>query len=92
MIAVAHGPLVNGKQTLAAGLLKRLSPDMLCLADRGFYSYALWNQACASGAELLWRMKSKYLFHYLGDLAAGEAIDGRKHRDMSFQARPEHRG
>jgi hypothetical protein len=31
---------------------------MLCLADRGFYSYALWNQARASGAQLLWRMKA----------------------------------
>lgn len=58
MIAVCHGPLSNGEQTLAAGLLQRLSPDMLCLADRGFYSYALWKQASASGAQLLWRMKS----------------------------------
>jgi hypothetical protein len=58
MVAVAHGPLSDGEQTLAVGLLKRLGADMLCLADRGFYSYALWIQASASGAELLWRMKS----------------------------------
>jgi hypothetical protein len=58
MIAVAHGPLSDGEQTLADRLVKRLAPDMLCLADRGFYSYALWNQARASGAQLLWRMKS----------------------------------
>ncbi|HEX4110393.1 MAG TPA: IS4 family transposase [Solirubrobacteraceae bacterium] len=58
MIAVAHGPLSDGEQTLAGRLVKRLVPDMLCLADRGFYSYALWNQARASGAQLLWRMKS----------------------------------
>jgi hypothetical protein len=58
MFAVVHGPLSDGEQTLAVGLLKRLSPGMLCLADRGFYSYALWKQARASGAQLLWRMKS----------------------------------
>jgi Insertion element 4 transposase N-terminal/Transposase DDE domain len=58
MIAVAHGPLKDGEQTLAADLVKRLGPGMLCLADRGFYSYALWNQARASGAQLLWRMRA----------------------------------
>jgi hypothetical protein len=58
MIKVAHGPLADGERTLAARLLTGLSPDMLCLADRGFYSYSLWNQARASGAQLLWRMKA----------------------------------
>lgn len=58
MIKVAHGPLAANERTLAAGLLTELSPEMLCLADRGFYSYALWNQARVSGAQLLWRMKA----------------------------------
>jgi Insertion element 4 transposase N-terminal/Transposase DDE domain len=58
MIAVAHGPLKDGERALAAGLVGALCPDMLCLADRGFYSYALWNQARGSGAQLLWRMKA----------------------------------
>ncbi len=58
MIAVAHGPLSDGEQALADDLVGRLTGDMLCLADRGFYSYTLWNQARASGAQLLWRMKS----------------------------------
>ena len=30
-----------------------LSADMLCLADRNFFGYPLWNQARASGADLL---------------------------------------
>jgi hypothetical protein len=58
MVAVAHGPLREGERALAAGLLGALGPSMLCLADRGFYSYALWNQARATGAELLWRMQA----------------------------------
>jgi hypothetical protein len=30
---------------------------MLCLADRDFFGFALWNQARARGADLLWRVK-----------------------------------
>jgi hypothetical protein len=40
---------------LCAPLLKRLQPDMLCLADRGFNGCAYWRQAQATGAQLLWR-------------------------------------
>jgi hypothetical protein len=58
MITVCHGPLADGERALAASVLAGLAGDMLCLADRGFYSYALWKQASASGAQLLWRMKS----------------------------------
>jgi len=29
---------------------------MLCLADRNFFGYALWKQARATGADLLWRV------------------------------------
>jgi hypothetical protein len=36
----------------------RLTKGMLCLADRGFFGYELWNQAVATGADLLWRVKS----------------------------------
>jgi Insertion element 4 transposase N-terminal/Transposase DDE domain len=58
LITVCHGPLADAERTLAAGVLAGLTPGMLCLADRGFYSYALWNQARATGAELVWRMKA----------------------------------
>jgi hypothetical protein len=42
---------------LAKGVLIWLGPGMLCLADRYFFSFELWNQARATGAELLWRIK-----------------------------------
>jgi len=58
MIKFAYGPLADGERTLAASVLERLAPGMLCLADRGFYSYGLWKQASKSGAQLVWRMKS----------------------------------
>jgi len=31
---------------------------MLVLADRGFYSFALWAKASGTGADLLWRVRS----------------------------------
>jgi hypothetical protein len=30
---------------------------MLCLADRQFFGFAFWNQARATGAQLLWRIR-----------------------------------
>jgi hypothetical protein len=30
---------------------------MLCLADRSFFGFDLWQQARATGADLLWRVK-----------------------------------
>ena len=47
----------TGEITLAKTVLKRLQPGMLCLADRNFLGYQLWQQAQASGADLLWRGK-----------------------------------
>ena len=31
---------------------------MLLTADRGFFSYALWRKAVATGADLLWRVRT----------------------------------
>ena len=38
-----------------------LRKEMLCLADRHFFSYPLWNKARASGADLLWRSKKNLI-------------------------------
>jgi hypothetical protein len=51
------GPYATGETTLAAAVLAALRPGMLCLADRLFFGYALWSQAAATGADLLWRGK-----------------------------------
>jgi len=49
-------PYATGERTLAAATVERLQSGMLCLADRGFYSYALWQAAHQTGADLLWRV------------------------------------
>ena len=47
----------TGEIPLARDVLTGLQPDMLCLADRQFFGFALWQQACAIDAALLWRIK-----------------------------------
>jgi hypothetical protein len=51
------GTFTDGETTLAHGVLPALRPGMLCLADRQFFGQALWQQAAATGADLLWRVK-----------------------------------
>jgi len=58
IIDAAVGAYRQGEQTLAEQVLRSLLPSMLVLADRGFFSYALWAKARATGADLLWRMRS----------------------------------
>ena len=47
----------TGEITLAHEVVQNLRPGMLCLADRNFLGYALWQRARATGADLLWRGK-----------------------------------
>jgi hypothetical protein len=58
IIDAAVGSYRQGEQTLAESVLRSLLPGMLLLADRGFFSYTLWDKARATGADLLWRIKS----------------------------------
>jgi Insertion element 4 transposase N-terminal/Transposase DDE domain len=51
------GTYRTGEITLAKAILPQLQPGMLCLADRGFYSYEMWKQAQTTKAELLWRIR-----------------------------------
>ena len=55
------GAYVESEQHLVRPLLASLAPGMLVLADRGFLSYELWQQARASGADLLWRTKANHV-------------------------------
>lgn len=42
---------------LAKGVLTCLGQGMLCLADRYFFSFELWQRARTTGSELLWRIR-----------------------------------
>ncbi len=71
LVGAAIGPQSDGERTLAAGVLDALKPDMLCLADRGLFSFELWQRASATGAELVWRTKSNHVLPTLERLADG---------------------
>ncbi len=57
VFAAQVGAYRDGEAVLAEPLLEALAADMLLLADRGFFSYALWRKAAATGADLLWRVR-----------------------------------
>lgn len=57
LFAAALAPYATSELTLAEQLVPGLTPDMLCLADRLFPSFDLWQQAAATGAALLWRIR-----------------------------------
>ena len=58
VFAAKIGRYNDSEATLTKELLPRLQPKMLLLADRGFFSYALWRSASATGADLLWRIRT----------------------------------
>lgn len=58
LFGAQEGPYPTSEVELARTVLGRLRRGMLCLADRSFYSFALWRQAAETGADLVWRMKT----------------------------------
>jgi hypothetical protein len=56
------GRYARAEVRLAEEVIGGLQKGMLCLADRGFFSYRLWQRARAGGADLLWRLKKDLCF------------------------------
>lgn len=58
IFAVKMGTYATHELTLAAELVGHLDKGMLCLADRLYPCFSLWQKACSTGASLLWRTRS----------------------------------
>ena len=71
---VALGPYSTSETELADPLIDRLADGMLCLADRGFYSFERFQRARATGAQLLWRVMSHMLLPREEQLADGSYL------------------
>ncbi len=67
----AIGPCSTSEIELARDLAGRLEPGMLVLADRGLYGFKLWSRAAATGADLLWRVKTTLRPRHVQTLADG---------------------
>jgi hypothetical protein len=55
--AAQMAPYATDEITLAQKVVPALQKGMLCLADRFFPSYQLWQAAAKTGADLLWRTR-----------------------------------
>ena len=71
MFEAVIGPYTSSEAVLSVELLGRLAPGMLCLADRGFYSFKAWENARGTGADLLWRVKDNLILDAVKDLPDG---------------------
>ena len=65
------GAYTTSEVALSKALIDRLEPGMVLLADRGFTGFALWKQASATGADLIWRAKNNVTPRHLETLADG---------------------
>src|SRR3712207_2643511 len=88
------GSFADGETTLAHAALPALRPGMLCLADRQFFGHALWQEAVASGADLLWRVKRNLRLPREARLADGSYLStiyanekDRRHKTAGVQVR-----
>ena len=68
------GACAESEIALARQLLPALKKDMLCLADRNFFSDSLWKQARGTGAHLLWRVKKNLRLPVERPLADGSYL------------------
>ena len=55
---VEMGGCRESENALARKLFPSLEPSMLVIADRLFFGYDIWRETTATGAALLWRVKS----------------------------------
>jgi len=68
------GSYARGELELAPQVVKRLQPGWLCLADRLFFGFSLWQQASQSGADLLWRVKVGRILEPIQRLSDGSYL------------------
>jgi hypothetical protein len=59
---------------LAPDVINSLDGNMICLADRGFFSYSLWLQAASRQAALAWRVKTNMLLPCIKRLDDGSYL------------------
>jgi hypothetical protein len=68
-------PCHRGETTMAPALLRHLTPEMLLLWDRGFFSYALVRQVVVEQkAQLLARVKTNLILRPIRTLADGSYV------------------
>ena len=73
-VALVVRSSAHGEPAMVAGLFRHLTPEMLLLWDRGFFSYELWQQMTARSVKVLARVKSGLILHPLRHLSDGSYL------------------
>jgi hypothetical protein len=74
LFGAAEGAYAESELALARQLLPQLKPGMLMASDRGFFGFRFWNDAAATGADLLSRAKLDAELPRLAELADGSYL------------------
>jgi hypothetical protein len=64
----------HGEPSMVGGLLRHLTPEMLLLEDRGFFSYDHWKEALSRGVKILARVKSGLILEPIRNLTDGSYL------------------
>jgi Insertion element 4 transposase N-terminal/Transposase DDE domain len=67
-------PHRHNERTMVAGLLKLLTPEMLLLLDKGFFSYELWRELDTRGVKVLARVTTQMVLRPIRELADGSYL------------------
>jgi Transposase DDE domain/Insertion element 4 transposase N-terminal len=73
-VAFVARPCRGDERAMVAGLLRHLTPDMLLLLDRAFFSYERWRQLEATGVKLLVRVVKSLILRPVCVLADGSYL------------------
>jgi hypothetical protein len=88
IIGATIGSILQGERELAGPLTSKITPDMLIIADRGFFSFQLWVDYLGTGCDLLFRMWKTMILDpvtvlpdgsYLAEIARQHARAGKTH-------------
>ena len=71
VVGTVLGPVSQAETQAAPALQATMDPSQCLLADRGCFRYALWTQAAATGAALVWRARQDLRLPVLAPCADG---------------------
>jgi hypothetical protein len=97
-VSASFGACRMDERALLTDLVGAFEPDMLVIADRNFYSFRLWTQALATGADLLFRVTATVTLPVMEPLPDGSyrsilinpKITGARRQTLIDQARCGH--
>ena len=91
LFGVSLGGYKDSEMSLAHQTLRHLKPGMLCLADRGYAGFPMWQAARSTGDQLLWRVPRNRVLLELKRLADGSYLSRIKPSPVTLKTMPEPR-